>query len=576
MEPKKATNDECLILLQAAVPEIYRGNAFRISGLSVNATTREITTQMQKNQLMEKYGNKTISTETPFPIVPAPDTDQHRLALHRLREPETRILDEFFWFWPHDFEMANSDKALGFLSNKDIAAAEKTWIEYENMLTESNVSRHNLAILSHLQILDDELSGYPQKKPETANLEQQWVKTFKRWKLLIDHEGFWHKFSERIIQLDDPRMTTSFVQEFRGSLPMALLLINANLALKAAEKQDSQTAKRHLELILNSEFGKEAGDVALRKTVEPIRNRIKITTKSFTNEKYPNHVGELEASQKLIDQTKPLLEILDILLPANNSLREVAHDEVSLEAMYLVNSATNASEEYEKALPIYEQLISIVKGESAKQKVNGNLKIYISNIEYDKLYNTCFFCEKNKSDESHVVKIKMCGNVRKVVDIGGREYPYMPGIYGSYSVKWSHNTIEVPRCPNCKKEHDLYNKTEKERNSILEKNSQVNEKILVNIFGGFIFSLGLSLFAFFGILELGFEHLDFWLYFTFLNFAALGMLIGYIFSPQKIKMDMVEIHTLTTKEYVYYLQYPKIVELREKGWQYGEKPIEAR
>lgn len=64
---------DCEILIQAATPDIYRINAFRISGLNVNATTREISTQVQKNQMMEKYGEKMDNHKSPFPIEPAPD-----------------------------------------------------------------------------------------------------------------------------------------------------------------------------------------------------------------------------------------------------------------------------------------------------------------------------------------------------------------------------------------------------------------------------------------------------------------------------------------------------------------------
>ncbi|MEX1014924.1 MAG: hypothetical protein WDZ80_07250, partial [Candidatus Paceibacterota bacterium] len=263
----------CEILMEAAIPEIYRINAFRISGLNVNASTREISNQLQKNRMAEKYGNRTEITESPLPILPPPDADQVRQALHRLRDPETRIIDEFFWFWPHSLETDQMDHALELLSRNDIKPAESMWLNPEAKLTESNVSKHNLAILSHLLALDMEQNGQLLPEEEIKMRDKYWKDSFKRWKSLLDHEGIWGRLMARVRQMDDPRLTTGFVKRLRETLPTSILQINALLALKAAESGNEKEAKRHLNLINNSGFGKEAGST-LKRIVNPLRNRI--------------------------------------------------------------------------------------------------------------------------------------------------------------------------------------------------------------------------------------------------------------------------------------------------------------
>ncbi len=526
-------SESCEILLKAATPDIYRKNAFRISGLPVSAGTKEITSQIRKIQMLEKYGNKSIKRESPFILEPPPDDDLIRQALHRLRDPETRLIDEFFWFWPHDIDPGKKDNALDALAKGDIKSAESIWINDEVFPTVSNVSRHNLAVLSHLQALDLELKGNGIDECEISKRDEFWEDTFKRWKVLLCHEGFWSLLEARVKQIDDPMMTITLVSELRESLPPALLMVNAMLALQAVERKDTETARRHLLLIHNSGFGREVAEAAIKEILKPVRNRIKILTKSFAEKTYSDHEDELKDSRKLIDQAKDLLRILDIMLPATDSLREVAHDEVALEAMHLAVSYSNVKEDYENTAKIYEQLAGIVIGESAKQKVNSNYEITKKNIEYDRLHNTCFFCEKNKANKTSGIKISMYGNIRKVrKDVFGREIPHDYGDSVPYGeevyTKWSSNTVEVPRCNACKQEHELYEKTSKDAKNAKQKITKINKAIV--------------------------------------------RFISYLISPTKSKIKVPEVHTLTTKEYSYHLQFPRIKELQKEGWQFGEKP----
>ena len=87
-------------LAAAASPELYRVNAFRITGLPVDATARDIAKQLEKMKIAEKLGAATTRQGGPLPLVPPPDLDAVRQAMQRLRDPEGRLVDEFFWFWP--------------------------------------------------------------------------------------------------------------------------------------------------------------------------------------------------------------------------------------------------------------------------------------------------------------------------------------------------------------------------------------------------------------------------------------------------------------------------------------------
>jgi hypothetical protein len=513
---EKQLKEGCEILMQAAAPDIYRINAFRISGLNVNATTREISNQIQKNQMLEKYGGILVNHKSPFPIEPPPDIDKLRQALHRLRDPETRIIDEFFWFWPHNLDNEVKDNALESLARNDIKTAESLWINYEATLTESNVSRHNLAVLSHLLVLDIELNGLSLKEDDLKLRDKYWKDTFKRWKLLLEHEGFWSRLTARVRQMDDPRLTTGFVKRLRESLPYAIIQINASLALKAAEAGNKKEASRQICLMNGSGFGKEVTSATLKHVTKPLRNRIKSICKSYSDEIYSDKKNELDACKKLIDNTKELLDTIDILLPQDNTITEGAHDEVALAGTSMAISYANDTEDWESVLPIFEELRKIVIGESAKNRVEKNYEIFKNNIEYDRLYNTCFFCKKNKADVSAVIEKPMHGEVQRLYS----------------KITWRHLTVKVPRCKKCKKEH--------------------NKQDTITTLGIFA-SVALAIAT--GI----YFDLAWWVY---VSVGFIGIVASFMVGEILRK----------TKPWRYSAEFPQIKELISQGWTSGSEP----
>lgn len=376
----------CEILVQAATPDIYRINAFRISGLNVSATTREISNQIQKNQMLEKYGGKLDNHKSLFPIEPPPDVDKLRQALHRLRDPETRIIDEFFWFWPHSIDSDVKDHALDALSRSDIKTAESLWINYEATFTESNVSRHNLAVLSHLLVLDIELNGNSLAKEEIAKRDRYWNDTFKRWKLLLDHEGFWSRLTARVRQMDDPRLTTGFVKRLREALPFAILLINGVMAVEFAEKGKDEEAKRHLNLIQKSGFDNDAIERAVKWAIEPVRKRIKVICLSARDESERNNLRGIEFGKQVLTHTQIPLKILNILLPENKIIIEGAEDDIVDNVFKCYIPYVNKTEDYASALELINSMKNFIESDTSKAKVDQKIKSIKDVLEYSNFW----------------------------------------------------------------------------------------------------------------------------------------------------------------------------------------------
>src|SRR5262245_22360126 len=81
------------LLLRAAQPDLFRMNAFRVTGLPVDATAQQIARQADKLRMAEKFGNRSGSSHA-LAIDPPPTADDIRKALQRLHDPALRIIDE--------------------------------------------------------------------------------------------------------------------------------------------------------------------------------------------------------------------------------------------------------------------------------------------------------------------------------------------------------------------------------------------------------------------------------------------------------------------------------------------------
>jgi hypothetical protein len=191
--------DVCEILVRAATPDLYRSNAFRVLELPVDATAREVARRGEMLKMAEKYGNSVPREPAPLPLDPPADETAVTVALHSLRDPERRLVDEFFWFWPAQLGQSKRDPNLIALAAGRVQAAFNAWHDAERSSSESNVSMHNIAVLTHALALDQELSASQSNGLTEKQLEQRdraWSYAFRRWKILLGYEPFWNLFQE--------------------------------------------------------------------------------------------------------------------------------------------------------------------------------------------------------------------------------------------------------------------------------------------------------------------------------------------------------------------------------------------
>jgi hypothetical protein len=176
---------------------------------------------------------------------------------------------------------------------------------------------------------------------------------------------------------------------------------------------------------------------ALRRAIEPIRERILTLCKTAEAEKTadPKHADGV--GRRLLEQTKPPLTVLDTLLPQNHPSCEHAHDEVALCVLGCMVAFGNAVADWKIIVKIVRQAFSVAASESARARLKENLKVAEGNLELA----TCWFCKTRPADDASAVEVEMYGEVTRT--------PTALGI----NVQWRHTKIKVPRCTECKSGH---------------------------------------------------------------------------------------------------------------------------
>ncbi len=356
-------------LLDLARPELYRRNLFRVLSLPVTATPADVRRRQKRLEMERKLGvAQSAATRSPLALEPAPTEEESRVALERLTDPEARLLDELFWFWPLD---GAGDPALQSLEQGRLEEARAAWGREAEAGGRGAVARHNLAVLDHLLVLDRELAP-----GALDGFGERWTRALASWDAVSRADGFWERVRERIRELDDARLTGGTLRRLRATLPRAVLGINAALAFQAGARKDAATARRHVDLLRAADRDGLA-DEALRASLEPLRRQIKaVVEDARVRWKEAPHHGD-RVVRELHERATALLATIDAVLPEADASRVGLHDLVS-EAL---SDGAWAYADQASAWAEGAQLVRLARGVAASANQQGKQDGEIERLE---------------------------------------------------------------------------------------------------------------------------------------------------------------------------------------------------
>jgi WD40 repeat protein/formylglycine-generating enzyme required for sulfatase activity len=372
------------LLLEAAKPDIYGINAFRTLEMPIDCRENELVKRQKMIDIATKNGTPIPSgAGRAFPLEKGVDEYAIRNAMERLRDPEQRFIDEFFWFWPHELGNGRNDEALLALREGNIEEAVQVWTDIANTYTAENVSIHNMAVLSHLQALDleEQAKSSPLSEIQLKRLGIFWKQTYKRWKMLLDHQGFWKRLEARVSEFGDPRLDVNTVEEMRRMLPLALLTITANLAIQASLRNDQASLERLIQVMRNSGLENYQIDDSFIRALEPFREQVRNFCKNAKEQADSNPARANKPAWGLLEQCKPILKTIDQFLPKESAFRMTLHDEVGLRGLECTIAFGNKTEGWKEELRLLEAYLAITEGQSARGRIEENIKTVKNNLE---------------------------------------------------------------------------------------------------------------------------------------------------------------------------------------------------
>jgi len=373
---KAAAISEYAALMKMVGLNLYRGNAFRITGLGITSSLREVTREAEKLEMMINLGTVRPAGGL-FPLKDPPSATEVRSAVQALKDPELRLLHEFFWFWPST-EVESDDPALQALRSGKHNVAMDIWTQARGPA--SGIAVHNLAVLYHLEAVGTYLrrtGTNPLTKPEDVYL---WTSAFRYWKALLDRSDFWSALTDRIRLTDDPRLTIEVAQQIWNTLPNALLKINAEVAVAAAEKGEFEEAGVHRRLMFTSALGENVAKKELSRALVPLGEELKQLCDGAHRDTRTNRRTADKVVRRLLDDKSRLLQVFNYLLGVGDATCAEAHDLIARTARSCIVDYVNETDDWETGRVLTEECLALAEGQDIRTKLEEDLEVIGRNL----------------------------------------------------------------------------------------------------------------------------------------------------------------------------------------------------
>ena len=320
-----------------------------------------------------------------FPLAPPPTTEQIRDALARMKEPEHRLVDEFFWYWPEKFGSSKEDISIQALLAGDAQKAIEVWGERES--EGSFAAQHNLAIMFHMFAVDwtNHHVAYELDAGRDETIMSYWRDSFERWEVLVDSDELWEVLKDRVRSLEDEALTTGFVRRMRRLLPQALDRVNAEAALKFAEQGRMDWAKFHVDFMRQTNQGQDDVESTAELVLTPIRKRVDQQLKSAQtqSERKPDQGTQL-ASDLMIAST-PLMGIYDLFHGDEAHQRNDLFDSVAETVANLLVAHQKATGDNQTFVELLKQALQFASGMHIRERLMRNIAIGENNLAGEQL-----------------------------------------------------------------------------------------------------------------------------------------------------------------------------------------------
>ncbi len=412
---------------QRATEQLYRDNAFRITGQAVGTSLRDVKRQKARMAMRGQLGM--AGDDRPcLPLKPAPDPQTLSAATHRLQDPVQRLVDELFWFWPE----TPNDPVIELLKANRAGQAIAAWQQNPGRFTD-----HNLAVLYHTMALDVEIHCDRDWDPDLhKQARTYWSLALDAWSRSLSGPASWDHLGQRMDQLDDPRLTEACLPQIREAMARVLLAPCAQLIRRRVERDQLDRAMGLIQLVRNNPLDASLADDLLAQAAAPLCQRIEKMCQDCHQSADADPAGAGQAARNLLDKAQPILKAIDAMLPAGSIQRDGLHDDLAKNIRY-------ATVEYHNHRKGPNQEILDLMGQArriaASQPLQESLDKEIQQLEEARGQARCFFCEQDDGEPESNVHIRV-------------DHPRMH-LLVQRGLDPEKLRFDIPRCGACRNQH---------------------------------------------------------------------------------------------------------------------------
>jgi|GEM_PF-6248708 len=314
--------------------DYFLHNTYRVLEMPVTASMKELTRRGTAIETAQQTGAPVpVGNQPIYRIKEELEAEEDNKALLRLGNPDHRMLDIFFWFWPMAHGIGR-DEALDYLKSGSEKQAVEVWLQNLHGGGVSGICKHNLAVMYTFKALHHEISASSNKEGGvSAQLSDDWSEAGKYWNLTLEDELTWTTYIEYINLVGDPRVTTGYNRKVRGYLPTIFTALLGNLAVRNISQGSTHDVKRLIEIAQNTGFEEEMVKKGLVLAGKPLEDRARMFLTLTKNNIETNILNAETSIQAFVDGCHPLIDPLTMLYDNSrraqslfDTLAETGHD----------------------------------------------------------------------------------------------------------------------------------------------------------------------------------------------------------------------------------------------------------
>ncbi|MBE1878387.1 hypothetical protein [Myceligenerans pegani] len=266
---------------------LYRNNAFRITGLPPDASTRQVNRRRRES----RSAHDIPPPPSPgAPLEPSTDAVALRGAFEALDSPVARFVHELLWLAPHG---QDADTTRDDAIRAHCAAVEAT----------------------------DRDGGV-----DDASTWQLWERALRLWHSALTAPDTWRRAENRVREIDDPRLSVDAVPELRKALTEHIARVSVALAARAADAGDVGSAERHLNLLSASPFPAATIERAARDVAGPHVDRVHEVCEEARSR---DPADGIRAASDVLERAGHPLELVRLLLGDDDPVAQKCRDDVA-------------------------------------------------------------------------------------------------------------------------------------------------------------------------------------------------------------------------------------------------------